>query len=133
MTDDPPEGTMRQPRRGAPFGWLLALLLPLLVSGGLGPGAASALLHAPSVAKASGEHHPFSRQAHAGDRFHLFAPGLAGTGGSGGGHPVAAVPPGSRHLPPPAGSGTGPARDDGPRPLAALLVRPGRAPPSTGA
>ncbi|GAA3442445.1 hypothetical protein Pve01_72750 [Planomonospora venezuelensis] len=122
---------MRQPRRGASFGWLLALLFPLLVSGGLGPGAA-ALLHAPAVAKASGEHHPLSRQAHAGDRFHVVAPGLAGTGGSGGWHPAAAVPPDARRLSLARGSGTAPARDDDPRPLAALLVRSGRAPPSTG-
>ncbi|GGS72260.1 hypothetical protein GCM10010156_33900 [Planobispora rosea] len=122
---------MRQLRR-APFGWLLALLFPLLVSGGAGAATASAFLHAPALTKPPGDQHPFSRQLPAGERHHVLAP--APGNGSGGGHPVAAVPPDARHLSISPGLGTGPARRDDPRPLAALLVRPGRAPPSsTGA
>ncbi|MBG0814818.1 hypothetical protein [Planomonospora sp. ID82291] len=124
---------MRQRRCGAPFGWLLALLLPLFVSGGLNAPAALSYgaQHRPAVAKAPGDHHPFSRQVPLGERHLASAPAFTGTG-AGGGHPAAAPP---RSLPgPPSSPGRAvrPARGDDPRPLAALLVRSGRAPPSTG-
>src|SRR5687768_8343582 len=90
---DPPEGVMRQRRCGAPFGWLLALLLPLFVSGGLNAPAALSYgaQHRPAVAKAPGDHHPFSRQAPLGERHLASAPAFTGTG-AGGGHPAAAPP-----------------------------------------
>lgn len=122
---------MRQARRGAPFGWLLALLLPLLVSGGLNAGGATALLGHPTVAAVAGERQPLSRQVHAGGEQHAFTGGPIGTG-TGGGHPSAAGPPDARNLSRTPGFDSRPAGDDDPRPLAALLVRPGRAPPSTG-
>jgi hypothetical protein len=123
---------MRQLRRGAPFGWLLALLFPLLVSGGLGGSTAAALLRHPAVVSAGAEHQPLSRQAPAG-RPHDLAPAHGGlSAGAAGGHPAAVPPPDARHLSPPAGLGSRPAGDDDPRPPSALLVRPARAPPSTG-
>ncbi|GIH78419.1 hypothetical protein Plo01_48480 [Planobispora longispora] len=123
---------MRQLRRSAPFGWLLALIFPLLVSGGAAATGASLLAQVPTLVKPSGEQHPLSRPTPLGDRHHVLAGSVTGIG-SGGGHPVAALPPDARHLSVSPGHGTGPARDDDPRPLAALLVRPGRAPPSAGA
>ncbi|MBB2914690.1 hypothetical protein FHS43_006002 [Streptosporangium becharense] len=125
---------MRRLRRGAPFGWLLALLLPLLVSGGLGGTAAGALLNHPAVAKAGGEHQPSSRQVAAGGQRYVFTAGVTGvgTGAGGGGHPYAAPPPTAWRPSPAPGPGSRLTGDDDSRSLAALLVRPGRAPPSTG-
>ncbi|MEU8386395.1 hypothetical protein, partial [Streptosporangium sp. NPDC048865] len=82
---------MRQLRRGAPFGWLLALLLPLLVSGGLGGGGATVLLRHPAVAQSSGEHQRLSRPASDGGHRNALAGGLSATGiglAGGGGHPL---------------------------------------------
>ncbi|MGV9775862.1 hypothetical protein [Streptosporangium sp. NPDC003464] len=134
---------MRQSRRGAPFGWLLALLLPLLVSGGVHAGGVTALLGHAGVTSVAGEHRPLLREARPGGERrprshqvlpsgeqHLLTTGHAGTG-AGGGHPAVAGPA-ARHLPPASGAGPRPAGADDPRPLAALLVRPARAPPSTG-
>ncbi|GAA2872900.1 hypothetical protein GCM10010517_33360 [Streptosporangium fragile] len=124
---------MRRLRRGVPFGWLLALLFPLFVSGGLGGITAGALLHHPAVAKAGGEHQPLSRQVTAGGQRYVFVAGVPGTGtGAGGGHPFAAPPPDARHPLPAPGPGARLTSGDAPRPLAALLVKHGRAPPSTG-
>ncbi|MFC4060854.1 hypothetical protein ACFOWE_21335 [Planomonospora corallina] len=122
---------MRQRRCGAPFGWLLALLLPLFVSGGAAAPAAAAALYGPAVAKAVPDHHPFSRQVPAGERYHASPSALPGTG-AGGGPPLSTLPQSVRCLPAGPGSGARPALRDDPRPLAALLVRSGRAPPSTG-
>ncbi|GAA3130687.1 hypothetical protein GCM10010466_21660 [Planomonospora alba] len=87
--------------------------------------------YGPAVAKAASDHHPSSRQVPAGERYHAVASPFTGTG-AGGGPPAAAPPPAVRHLPPGLFTAVRPARDDDPRPLAALLVRSGRAPPSTG-
>ncbi|MEV4528683.1 hypothetical protein [Streptosporangium sp. NPDC049304] len=127
---------MRQLRRGAPFGWLLALLLPMLVSGGLsGGGAAAVLLRHSTVAQVSGEHQRPSRPVSDVGHRNALVSGLsvAGIGllGGGGGHPLATPPSDLRHLSLATGLGTRPARDDDTRPLAALLVRPGRAPPAS--
>ncbi|GAA4225576.1 hypothetical protein FHR32_002233 [Streptosporangium album] len=122
---------MRQLRRGAPFGWLIALLFPLLVSGGLGGSGVTALLERPAVTTIAGEHQPLSHQAHPGGEQQALTAGSAGSG-SGGGHPVAARPPDAHRLLRLSGSGSRRAGDDGPRPLAAPLFLPSRAPPSTG-
>jgi|GEM_PF-6812055 len=126
---------MRQLRRGAPFGWLLALLLPMLVSGGLGGSGAAVLLRHSTVAQVSGEHQrPFRPVSDVGHR-NTLASGLsvAGIGlqGGGGGHPLATPPSDLRRLFVATGRSTRPARDDDTRPLAALLVKPGRAPPAS--
>ncbi|MER5621902.1 hypothetical protein ABT061_12745 [Streptosporangium sp. NPDC002544] len=126
---------MRQLRRGAPFGWLLTLLLPLLVSGGLGGSTAALARHA-AVVQAVGEHQPLSRPLLDGVQRHSLVSGFAGTGaglGGGGGHPLATPPTDLRHLFLAAGPLTRPAGDEDTRPLAALLVRPGRAPPASTA
>ncbi|MFJ2030805.1 hypothetical protein [Streptosporangium sp. NPDC087985] len=122
---------MRQLRRGAPFGWLLVLLFPLLVSGGLGGGGATALLGHPAITTVTAEHHPLSRQVHPGGEHHVSVAGSVGAGG-GGSHPVAAGPPDDHRLSLAPGLDSRRADDDDPRPLAALLFRPSRAPPSTG-
>jgi hypothetical protein len=125
---------MRQLRRGVPFGWLLTLLLPLLVSGGLSGGGAAVLLRHATVAQASGEHQRLARPVSDGGHRNAFVTGLSATGiglGGGGGHPLATPPADLRHLSLTAGSGSRPARDDDTRPLAALIVRPGRAPPAS--
>ncbi|WP_433246338.1 hypothetical protein ACQPYK_45055 [Streptosporangium sp. CA-135522] len=122
---------MRQLRRGAPLGWLLALLFPLLVSGGLSGGGVTALLGHPAVATAAGEHRPLSRQVHPGREQHAVTAGLLGAG-AGGGHPVAARPPDAPLPSLDPGLGSHRARDDDPRPPAAPLLHPSRAPPSTG-
>jgi hypothetical protein len=118
-------------RRGAPTGWLLALLLPLLVFGGLGGSAATVLLRQhTTVVKAAGEHQPLSRQVPPSRQRHSFTAGFTGT--SGGGHPVATRPPDVPYLSLAPGFDWRPAGDDDSRSLAALLVKPGRAPPPTG-
>ncbi|WP_440068849.1 hypothetical protein [Streptosporangium sp. OZ121] len=127
---------MRQLRRGAPFGWLLALLLPLLVSGGLSGGGATVLLRHATVTQSSGEHQRLSRPASDGGHRNALVTGLSATGiglGGGGGHPLATPPADLRHLSLATGPDSRPARDDDTRPLAALLVRPGRAPPASTA
>ncbi|MFB9882031.1 hypothetical protein ACFFMN_29245 [Planobispora siamensis] len=123
---------MRQPRREALFGWLLALLFPLFVPGVPAAVTAAALTGAPATAEAAQGQHPLSRKLPAGERHHAFASALA-TAGAAGSHPAAALPPGTGHPPLSPGFRPSPARDDGTRSLAALLVRPGRAPPSTDA
>ncbi|WP_329086713.1 MULTISPECIES: hypothetical protein [unclassified Streptosporangium] len=127
---------MRQLRRGAPFGWLLALLLPMLVSGGLGGGGAAVLLRHATVAQASGEHQRLSRPVSDGGHRNALVTGLSAAGiglGGGGGHPLATPPADLRRLSPATGRTSRPARDDDTRSLAALLVRPGRAPPASTA
>jgi hypothetical protein len=125
---------MRQPRRGAPIGRLLALLallLPLLVSGGLGGSTATTLLHRhTTVVKAAGEHQPLSHQVPPDRRRHSFTTGFTATGG--GGHPAATRLPDARYLSLAPGFDWRPAGDDDSRSLAAPLVKPGRAPPPTG-
>lgn len=125
---------MRQLRRGAPFGWLLALLLPLLVSGGLGGSGAAVLLRHSTVAQASGEHQRLSRPVSDGGHRNAHVTGLSAAGiglGGGGGHPLATPPADLRHLALATGQDSRPARDDDTHSLAALLVRPGRAPPAS--
>ncbi|WP_326826065.1 hypothetical protein [Streptosporangium sp. NBC_01756] len=126
---------MRQSRRGAPYGWLLALLFPLLVSGGLGGSGVAVLLgHTPghpAVTAVTAEHQPLSHQVHPGGERQILTVGSTGSG-SGGGHPVAARPPGTHPPLRAPGAGSRRAGDDDPRPLAAPLFLPSRAPPSTG-
>ncbi|MFB9889663.1 hypothetical protein [Planobispora takensis] len=123
---------MRQPRREALFGWLLALLFPLFVSGVPAAGTAAARPGAPATAEAAQGQHPLSRKLPVSERHHAFASVLAAVGAAGS-HPAAALPPGAGHPPLSSGFRPAPERDDDTRPLAALLVRPGRAPPSTHA
>ncbi|MFF5207919.1 hypothetical protein [Streptosporangium sp. NPDC000396] len=121
---------MRQLRRGAPFGWLFALLFPLFVSAGLGGGGITAFSPHTTIAKVAGERPSPSREALAGWQRQAFVTGLTGTGAGGGPSPAAHVP----DTRPPSltpGFDSRPARDNDSSPLAALLVRPGRAPPST--
>ncbi|GAA3020417.1 hypothetical protein [Streptosporangium longisporum] len=125
---------MRQPRRGAPLGWLLALLLPLLVSGGAG-GAVAAPSRQPTASHLSGDHRSLSRPVSDTGRGALVT-ALAGLGiglGGGSGTPSAAPPADPWHPSVPARTGSRPAGDQGTRSLAALLVRPGRAPPASTA
>ncbi|MEU0519382.1 hypothetical protein [Streptosporangium sp. NPDC006007] len=124
---------MRQLRRGAPVGWLLALLLPLLVPGGPSGDTVTALLRHSTVTAVTAQHQPLSRQAAPGGRQHDFTAPLTGVAaGAGGCHPVGAPPPDARHPSLAAGLDSRAAGGGSPRPLSALLVRPGRAPPSTG-
>ncbi|MEU4834785.1 hypothetical protein [Streptosporangium sp. NPDC023615] len=142
---------MRQPRRGAPLGWLLALLLPLLVSGGAGSalGALGALGGAgaggvtgagapsrqPTATHSSGDHRRLSRPVSDSGRGVLVTALTAlGIGlGGGNGAPSAAPPADPWHPSEPSGTISRPAGDDDSRSLAALLVRPGRAPPASTA
>lgn len=123
---------MRRSRRAAPLFLLLALLLPLFVPGGPG-GETAALLRHQVVAAAVAHHQPLSRQITPAGRQHDLFAALAGTAtGAGGSHPVVAPPHDLRQPVPGAGLGPAPARLHAPRPLSDPLVRPGRAPPSTG-
>lgn len=125
---------MRQLRRGAPFGWFMALLLPLLVSGGLGGGGggiAAALLRHTTVAQAHGEHQPLSRPFLDGVQRHTLVTGLTGIGAGAGGHPLTTPPTDLRYLSLAAGALARPSGDDDTRSLADPLVTPGRAPPAS--
>ncbi|GAA3090022.1 hypothetical protein GCM10017600_45890 [Streptosporangium carneum] len=134
---------MRQLRRGAPFGWLLTLLFPLLVAvGGGQSGSAATAADATALPRhallsvTGAERHPLSRGELSGQRQHdlaaAFAAALVAAGaGAGGGHPVASPPPGSPHRLTAAVLDSRPAGEP-PGPLASPLVSPARAPPSTG-
>ncbi|GHE34391.1 hypothetical protein GCM10017673_41470 [Streptosporangium violaceochromogenes] len=123
---------MRRSRRGAPLFLLLALLLPLFVPGGLS-GETAALLRHQVVTAAAAHHQPLSRQITPAGRQDDFLAALAGiAAGAGGSHPVVTPPHDLRQPPPGAGLAPAPARLHDPRPLSDPLVRPGRAPPSTG-
>ncbi|MEU1734330.1 hypothetical protein [Streptosporangium sp. NPDC020145] len=131
---------MRQLRHGAPFGWLLSLLFPLLVAAGPGafpsPASLTGTAAAPRHFAIIAERRPLSQESSAGERPHL--PGtltsallsiLAGPAGSGG-HP--AVVPQADFTPALLPTGPRPrATGEAPFPSPAPGTGPARAPPAT--